>query len=451
MKEQEYDGRWLDRSARYPGGGPGPFPIDCPVHISVDPRFGSTYAGQVAAVTAASLFGRMTKRVGFDVAALPIDSALPWSGATLDDVVERTLAACHQYGQYERRSARDGDVRLTVGKSGRGLVMHGSGWDAYCGTDSSPLEQTQETNPFGAAFSVIRAAAELQRSPRSDAVKSSVTDTFLWEDGATSIGGAVVTPDFEIGELLTVGVGSVGSCALFFLSLITRAFHAVLIDKDKVKLENLTRSAVFSWEDGLAEPFKVDAVSKWLRAAGVEHLQPLPAWLHEVPERWLQREIGTPDIVIAAANEWNVRSLIETSAPPLQVYATTGRNWQATLFRHIPLIEACSGCVPGAKVTSSAALCATGARDPSRSDEHGEDVALPFLSYAAGLMTAAEIAKIAITGKPVTANRVFFEPANRGIFGVTLGKRPGCTCVHRDPDTHRAAIAGSRFAALSEM
>ena len=449
MREQEFNERWLDRSARYPGGGA--FPIDCPVHISIDPRFGSTYAGQVAAVTAASLFGRMTRRVGFDVAPLPIDSALPWSGATLDDVVERTLAGCHQYGQYERRSASDGDVRLIVGRSGRGLVMHGSGWDAYCGTDPSPLEQTQETNPFGAAFSVIRAAAELQRNPRLDAVRSWVTDTYHWRDEMPRFGGAIVTPDFQIGELWSVGVGSVGSCALFFLSLITRAYQAVLIDKDKVEIENVTRSALFSWGDGLAEPFKVDAVGKWLRTAGVHHVESHSAWLDQIPERWAQREVGTPDIVIAAANERNARSLIETNVPPLQVYATTGRNWQATLFRHVPIKEACSGCVPGAKVTSSAALCATGARDPSRSDEHDDDVALPFLSYAAGLMTAAEIAKIAITGEPITANRVFFEPANRGIFAVALGKRPGCACAHRNPDVHRAAIAGSRFAALSEM
>ena len=257
MSEQAYDKRWLDRATRYPADSPFQSIAPCTLVSSRDSA--QPTPDRVAAVTAASLFGRMTKRVGFDVASLPIDSALPWSRATLDDVVERTLAGCHQYGQYERRSARDGDVRLTVGKSGQGLVMHGSGWGAYCGTDPSPLEATDETNPFGAAFSVIRAAAELQRNPRLDAARSSVTDTYLWQNGMPRLGGVVVTPDFEIGELWSVGVGSVGSCALFFLSLITRAFHAVLIDKDTVEIENVTRSALFTWEDALARR------SRWMQ------------------------------------------------------------------------------------------------------------------------------------------------------------------------------------------
>lgn len=51
-----------------------------------------------------------------------------------------------------------------------------------------------------------------------------------------------------------------------------------------------------------------------------------------------------------------------------------------------------------------------------------------FLSYAAGLMTAAEIAKLALTGRSVTRNRVFFEPRTSNLVRVVaLGRNVSVT------------------------
>ena len=136
-------------------------------------------------------------------------------------------------------------------------------------------------------------------------------------------------PRFELGDVWSIGVGSVGSCALFFLGLITRNFRAVLVDRDNVEIENVTRSALFSWRDALREASKVDVAACWLREARVEQIEPLVAWLHEIPDHWTRRPTGTPDLLISAANERNVRSVIEGSHPPLQMYATTGQNWQS--------------------------------------------------------------------------------------------------------------------------
>ena len=64
-------------------------------------------------------------------------------------------------------------------------------------------------------------------------------------------------------------------------------------------------------------------------------------------------------------------------------------------------------------------------------------------------MTAAEIAKLALFGHPVTPNRVFFEPRGRGLLRVVLKRKPGCSCQFREASTHQAIIQGSRFASLS--
>ena len=448
MKEPEYDVLWLDRASRYPDAQP--LPSGQAVHIRVDPEYGATYAGQVAAITAASLLGRMTKSVAVQVPSVPVVGMLPWSGTTLDDVVMRTLNTAHPQGRYEERPAMVEDLCLSIGSSGNGLVIHGSGWAAYCGSEPSPLEQSDEANPFGAAFAVISAASRLQMNPQAKDFEPKVVDTYLWRAGLPSPGTPETSADFEIGELWCVGAGSVGSCSLFFLSLATRAFRAVLVDPDSVEVENVTRSALYSWQDALAQVPKVEAACRWLKQAGVREVELHVAWLDEIGGRWLGRRLGTPDILISAANERNVRAEIESGYPPLQVYATTGRNWQATLIRHIPIREPCSLCVPGDKITPSPVLCATGTLTSVDEIVVEDDVALPILSYGAGLMTAAEIAKLALNGDPVTSNRVFFEPRTPNLVQtVALQQKHGCTCERRDKDTHAKVMRGSRFAALS--
>ena len=117
---------------------------------------------------------------------------------------------------------------------------------------------------------------------------------------------------------------------------------------------------------------------------------------------------------------------------------------------HLALNDACSLCVPGAETVPLPALCATAPPVSPDGDADEDDVALPFLSYAAGLMTAAEIAKIALTGKAIGRNRVFFEPRTPTLVrAVALTRKAGCLCELRDASIHHAAIQGSRFASLS--
>ena len=449
MNKQEFNRRWLDRASRYPDSRP--LSGDRSVHIHVDPGYAGTYAGQVATITAASLFARMSQCVAVDVPSLQVLAPLPWTSEKLDNLVMRTLESAHKYGRYEQRSARPEDLRLVIGPDGDGLVAHGCGWGAFRGTQSSPLGQPQDLNPYGAAFAVIAAAAHLQLDPQVEDVEPVSVDTYLWQAGLPSSKAPKVSPDFNLGELWCIGVGSVGSSSLFFLNLITRAFHAVLVDRDPVKIENVTRSPLFSWQDALEGKSKVEVASHWLHEAGVERIESQIAWLDEIPDRWSSRRTGTPDILISAANEREVRSVIEGAFPPLQVYGTTGRNWQATLFRHIPMRDACSLCRPGGETPRLPALCATGSLVPTDSNEGGDDVALPFLSYAAGLMTAAEITKLALTGETATSSRVFFEPRTDSLVRVvSLNHKHGCVCQLRDATVHKSAIEGSHFAHLTQ-
>ena len=446
MQERIYDERWGDRTARYPDSTP--LPEGLTVHIKVDPEYVKTYAGQVAAVTAASIFGRMTKSVATQIPPEPVAHHLPWKAETLDAAVSQTLADAHRYSRHVSREAQQGDLRVFVGPEGDGIVVHGIGWDAYAGTGKSPLEGQDEQNPFGAAFAAILAAARVQMDPVASQFEPTQVDTYTWSIEAQDHFRPRIPTDFEIGQLWCVGVGSVGSCALFFLSLATQNFQAVLVDGDNVEDENITRSALFTWQDALRETPKVTVAERWLEQAGVIDITAHRAWLHELAKEWGLRKQGTPDIVISAANEKHVRSTIENYFPPTQVYATTGKNWQATLFRHIPTKGPCSLCVPGGQQISAQPLCATG--PAVGAVVHEDDVALPFLSYAAGLMTAAEIAKLVINRKATTGNRVFFQPRDPNVFvAKDLPVKQWCMCQTRDNEQYRKSISGSRFAGLS--
>jgi hypothetical protein len=78
------------------------------------------------------------------------------------------------------------------------------------------------------------------------------------------------------------------------------------------------------------------------------------------------------------------------------------------------------------------------------------DTALPFLSFGAGLMAAAEILKLALPGYPFSPNRVVLntQPAVRAV-PAALARRDGCICQHRSSSVHRQMVAGSRYATIA--
>ena len=112
----EYDALWQNRESRYPGAQL--LPADRSVHVTVDPEYAATYAGQVAVITAASLFSRMTKSVAVQVPSLPVAPLLPWSSRTLDEIVMWMLNAAHPLRSLRATSC---DVR-------RYLLVHWTQW-----------------------------------------------------------------------------------------------------------------------------------------------------------------------------------------------------------------------------------------------------------------------------------------------------------------------------------
>ena len=447
MNEQYWRKERNSRSLRYAGRVLNP---EHWITLRTDQGYAERYDGQVAILTAANLLGRMSPAVALDIPSVPLVAPLSWGGSTLSEVALDLLHKADPYGKFCCRSPRQNDYTIHLGRtSSTDFVVHGSGWNFYCGPSPSPLADDQTVNPIGPALAAILAASEAFRTDLAGPPEKTLLNALNWQFAALEPDFAPLSlPQPTLGTLWAVGTGSVGTAILYFLSLATQSFSAALFDMDEVKIHNLDRSPLFT--DGDVGKKKVVVTERYLNQAGIKTIQAEPYALDE-SKLWRSRAQGTPDVLIAAANERNVREVIENDFPPVQIYGTTGQNWQATMIRHVPLHDPCSVCLFPA-TNHEPTMCATGGVTVER--ENGKkqvDAALPFLSFAAGAMAAAEILKLGLPGYPFTTNRVILNtrPALRPV-PAALSIRENCLCRSRNTSVHRKMIEGTRFSNLMQ-
>jgi hypothetical protein len=395
----------------------------------------------------------MTPTLAFDVPDTEILPPLPWAGAKLRNHLIATAFAADPSGLFENRSPRDGDYVLSLGRDHSAATVHGSGWNAFIGPGASPLPDSDQLNPIGPALAAIAAVARLFALEMAPIDGPHLFNAFNWQSHMMLDSQLpLLDPAPDLGSIWSVGLGSVGTTVLYFLTLLTNRFSSALFDMDFIKVHNLDRSPIFiasdsDEENGLS---KVAATEIYLRSVGVQNVVREQKALDQ-SDLWFAREAGAPDLLISAANERNVRYVIEQSAPPIQIYGTTGANWGASVIRHIPLVDPCSCCLFPPGVPQAATACAT---ETMVQPDTGEavDASLPFLSFAAGLMAAAEILKLGLPGYPFSPNRTILNthPETLPRFvSSDMAPRSGCLCGTRHSSVHRRMIMGSKYEGFS--
>jgi len=446
MDQQEFYDQLNDRMSRY---GASPLDPNRVIAITASPDYLATYDGQVAALVASNLLGRLSPSVQISFSDVPIHPHLPWVDRSLIAHTLEAMVEANPFGRYRAQRLAASDFRFHLGPDGHSTVVHGSGWNAYIGPGPSPLPAIAPEVGVGAALAVVLGAAHLFSSRFGNIADPFACNAWDWSDTPKEVDFSPL--GLSLGHIMTAGLGSVGSAANYFLALTTREFRASLIDHDTVGIHNITRSPIFTDAHTKVDGAKVDAVAGFLRAAGVKDVSVDPVALHE-SELWTSRQAGSPDVLISAANEFNVRYNIEMGFPPVQLYATTGRNWQATLMRHVPGAAACSLCVFPPDENFAPTACATDGSTAvqTAAEEKRTDAALPFLSFAAGLMTASEVLKLNAPGYPFSADKVMLGlRAQPLLVGTPIRHRVGCLCEVRHRGVHKSAISCSRYADLA--
>jgi hypothetical protein len=426
------------RDSRLYEYGAKPLPKSDRLIVTADADYLARFSGQVAVLTFLNLFGRCSRAISVDLPSVPIVSPLPWAGANLADHVLKGLYAADPHGDYERGKASTTTCHVHFGRAGGQMNVFGAGWRASVGGAPAAFN-ADDLNPFGPATAAVMAATRLFVDRLRPSPSTHTVNAFDWTNDIDTEYRYAALPD--LGRLWVVGTGSVGSAVLYFLTLATNRFTAHLFDHDVVEEHNITRSPIFTQADVGND--KAAVAGAFLSACGIEH-EPHAVALHQAP-LWLARSPGTPDILVPTANEYDVRHLIETSLPPIQIYGTTGRNWQASVIRHIPLVDPCSLCLFPPD-TFAPSECATNSspQEPLKRN----DSSLPFLSFAAGLMAAAEIVKLTIEGASLQNRTHYFTRPEPRLVGAGLVRRAGCPCGTPNVEAQLQMLRGSRYAHL---
>jgi hypothetical protein len=241
-------------------------PTDRAISISVDARYAASYAGQVCTLVSANLLARMTPALVLDVPDVVLVDPLPWAGAPLRDLALSVVQQADPHGGFETRRAGERDYRLHLGRGPAENTVHGSGWSAWVGPGTSIIPETGDANPIGPSFAAVVAAARLFGLD----MQSGLGGPFLLNtlDWSHQLDAQVssLRSGADFGTIWTVGAGSVGSAALYFLTLATRRFSSVTFDMDVVEVENLDRSPVFTALDAECGTYKSDAMTSYLRS-----------------------------------------------------------------------------------------------------------------------------------------------------------------------------------------
>jgi ThiF family len=431
--EREFDSRTLAYA-------PGFVHASWPLVVVVGPA-AHTAAGHALLVSLANQIARAHRRIIF-VGELerPLLCADVFGAGTLAAATAGLAHAINPFVEVDivlRVPAVEALLTIGVGADSEvELALGCDGWVALLGSEA-PVGGDEPSIWGGLLASCLGANTAMHRILGRRGLRAGSFSLWDYVRGS-AIQGPPVRGPLDIGRVLQVGAGAVGSALDFFASFFGITGAWTIVDGDTVDVSNLNRQLLFTargagFPDG--EP-----VNKAKRAA--ELLGPAatasPAWFH-TDEAVVE---GKYDVVLALANDYGVRSFLQGRQPTVLMHATTSRSWQAQLHRHIAGRDDCIDCrlppeTPRFRCSEEDVETPTG--------EHF-DAAIPPISATASLLLAAELRKL--------QEGMLVEPLNftavelSDVSPIVQRKRRRCRegCSGRRPATLRQEIdAHSRW------
>lgn len=445
--------------------------------IVADRTVVDSLVGQRALLTAGNLLSRWSRTVDLAFPNADLVTGMDnRSGPDLHSVVRGTMRRADPFGDFGIRAPGSHALTLQVGPRSEDTVevplfaSWAQGWEALGWTPGQGQEPSVEAT--GRVFepslqlAVCIGVAQIFKRAVGQS-QEDLIDPYRWSLWGHERRSVVSPPhheappvpsasSMEIGSILQVGVGAVGSNVLYFLSLLACHAEISLVDYDNVEVENLDRTLLFGWPDALPdERPKVDAAAERLQGGNLE-LDPFPGtWGQFVDERL--RETAGFDVWLPLANENRVRPAMAMSFPPLMLHGSTSRDWGVYLGRHIPLLDYCLHCRFPEESREPMFLCGEGKPVSQQGDaQEGEqlDPSLPFISAAAAALVVGELLKLGCTGYVDEPNYV---NANlHGSMGEILALQrsgpPECpTCSNVPVLRWRSRIDESAYAHLTPV
>lgn len=425
------------------------------VRLVAAPATTKTYAGQVQLLLAANMLSRWCRTLEFGFTDVPLLLQLQLlPGMTLHQRIAAETQAADPFGNFVFRPNRSNRVQYTL-KIGSTSVnepvnftVDSDGWLVCAGRgDCSFVFSHAQHNPVGPALAACVGVADAfkvaTKQPSSLLVERFVFSAFDLQMVSSNAYNSLPMPErLYLGNVQIIGIGSVGSAAVYLLRMLAIKGCLTLIDHDVVKIENLNRSPLFGFGD--VGRCKVHTAQQYL------HSQvPTRAFIGTYSDFICQhsRQANSVDLILPFANEFGVRSAIENNFPPVQVYGTTF-DWGINYHHHISLIDDCSLCrfpedVPVPTICSTTQIEVI--------PEERIDAALPFASVGAAALTIAGLIRLQFPDYLNSPNFacIDFKGNLSHVLSYRRRPQPQCLCSSRSRAIHRRFIHETKFYSFS--
>jgi hypothetical protein len=422
----------------------------CVVRASNATRFTT----QLTLLVACNLLSRWSRTVWIDIPPVYCHPEIGAPNVLLHDRLIAEMRGADPFGNFQILTERRPDaLELLIGpgtqNSGRAVMIDAVGWLASNGIRLSEMSfNDEDLNPFGAITAACIGVAEVFRRATDTEVpdvRPFIFDTFgLQFVEQSRAAGRSFPPSQQLGKILMIGAGAVGSSAMFCLKYTGMIARVTCVDFDNVKTINLNRSPMLMFGDVAQK--KVEALQRSLSSSRIAIEPFVGQWSEFVASKG--RGHLKYDLWLPLANEHGVRWSIANNFPPLLIHASTGTSWAVNFGRHIPLRGECLADRFPDSANHSAFQCATGR---IVTPQGTIDAALPFLSCFAGMLIAADIVRSRVQGYPHPPN--FAQCGFRRGFQADAfdrAARRGCVCTTAPKDLWKELIADSTHSVLSE-
>jgi molybdopterin/thiamine biosynthesis adenylyltransferase len=420
-----------------------------PLHVAIDAEAADSRPGQLALLSIANQLARVHRQISFDLPDpnAPVLVPIPFEGTTLGETLLGLVTTIDPCGKFvlRRRPPRE---CVSIGLGQRA----GSNFTWYLGANRSIARLARTPVPFasdeatlrGAGLAACLGAAAAFRAQIGRETKPRALSAWNYAEGEHAASGPEWFERLDVGRVLMVGAGAVAAALVYWLYGFGVTGEWTIVDGDIVELHNTNRGLVFTPRHADWPQLRRDSAAKKaeLLAALIPRARAFSAWYDEcapVREQF--------DLVLALANDRNVRHLIASRNAPVTLHATTGTSWLSQLHRHIPGRDDCVACRVG-EVQTPVFGCSTA--EITRVDGTSSDAALPFLSAASGLMLATALQRLQYGELAEGARndwRWDFDSLFRMATSGVRGCRESCRLLY--PARLRREInAGTRWAAL---
>lgn len=357
--------------------------LSIPVGIGIGAAAAQTKAGQIAVLALVNMAARIHRRLHIAVPPVPLLLAPLFGGEDLTDAVGRSIEAIDPCNEthFVANFAESQLVSVGIGDiAGARMLIGCEGMLAELGNEPQRVADAAGA-VFGSGLAACMGAAALLHLAAGHPVADRRASLWNFADGEKAVSGSGVDRPINVGSVLEIGAGAVGSALCYWLWHIGVEGQWTIADGDGYVLHNTSRTigatpADAGWPDGAS-------ANKAVVAAPLIDAEAFPGWYDE----WLAIRDGelAPDLIMPLANARGVRPAIAARGDSLVVHATTGDGWTAELHRHARGQDDCISCrIPEDEQTFF--VCATG--EVSAPEGESTDAALPFLSAASGLMLA---------------------------------------------------------------